>query len=123
MNEVTVQREKHTIDAAGKSLGRLASEVAQLLRGKHKASWRPYLDNGDFVEVVNIDQLKFTGNKLEQKLYYRHSGYPGSLKEETLGHRIGRKGAADVLESSVYNMLPKNKLRSIMIKRLTFSKS
>ena len=78
----------HVLDATDQTLGRLASEAAQLLRGKHRPTFTPHMDNGDFVIVVNASKVKVTGNKLEQKTYYRHSGYPGGLKEMKLG-RIG----------------------------------
>lgn len=112
-----MQRETHTIDAAGKVLGRLATEVALLLRGKHKADFAPYKDVGDIVVVKNVDKLKFTGKKLAQKKYYSHSRYLGGLKEITL-EKLFAKDPADVFKKAVMGMLPKNKLRSEMIKRL-----
>ena len=117
---ITIDRKKHEIDATGKTLGRLASEIAQLLRGKHKPSWDPSLDCGDSVEVLNVDKLKVTGNKMDGKIYYRHSGYPGGIKKRTLAERISKKGYAEVLHSTVRGMLPNNKLRKQMLKRLTF---
>lgn len=113
-----MQRDIHTIDATGKSLGRLASEIAKLLRGKHKPSWVSYKDVGDFVVVKNIGKLKFTGRKFEGKIYRRHSGYPGGLKEERLRDLFGKE-PAKVLRKTVLGMLPKNKLRKQQIKRLT----
>jgi large subunit ribosomal protein L13 len=112
-----MQRETHTIDAAGKVLGRLAAEVALLLRGKRKADFAPYKDVGDIVVVKNVDKLKFTGKKLAQKKYYSHSGYLGGLKEITL-EKLFAKDPAGVFKKAVMGMLPKNKLRSEMIKRL-----
>jgi large subunit ribosomal protein L13 len=112
-----MERQTHTIDATGRALGRLATEIAVLLRGKNKPDFVPYLDMGDNVVVKNFDRLKFTGKKLAQKKYYRHSGYLGSLKETTLDKLLVKK-PADVLKHAVMGMLPKNKLRAEMIKRL-----
>lgn len=109
----------HIIDAKGKILGRLASEIAILLRGKHKPNFVPYKDMGDFVIVKNVDKLKFTGKKLEQKKYYRHSGYPGGLKEIPL-KKLFQQRPQQVLRKAVWGMLPKNKLRKKQIKRLKF---
>lgn len=115
-----MERQTHTINAEGKSLGRLASEIVILLRGKHKQSWAPHKDVGDFVAVKNLEKAIFTGRKLEQKRYYKHSGYPGGLKEEKLRDFFKRNPAA-VLRRIVWGMLPKNKLRARQIKRLLFS--
>ncbi|MDP3995936.1 MAG: 50S ribosomal protein L13 [bacterium] len=112
-----MQRETHTIDATGKILGRLATEVALLLRGKDKADFAAYKDIGDIVVIKNVDKLKFTGKKLTQKKYYRHSGYLGGLKEITL-EKLLAKSPQDVFKKAVMGMLPKNKLRAEMIKRL-----
>ena len=111
------KREIHTIDATGKVLGRLAVQIALLLRGKHKPSFFPYKDMGDFVVIRNIKKIKLTGKKMEKKVYYRHSGYLGSLKTISL-KRIFEKNPGKVLEMAVWGMLPKNKLRAKMIKRL-----
>lgn len=116
----TLERQKHVINAEGKSLGRLASEVAVLLRGKNKPGWQPHIDGGDFVEIENVEKIKVTGNKQDQKMYYHHSEYPGGLKEETYAERVSRKGHSQVVVDAVYNMLPDNKLRQHMMKRLTF---
>jgi len=116
-----MERKTHTIDATGKVLGRLASEIAILLRGKHKPNFVPYKDMGDFVNVKNVNKLKFTGKKIEQKKYYRHSRYWGGLKEISLKNFFAEgypRGPAEVLKKAVYRMLPKNKLRAKMIKRL-----
>lgn len=124
MSTSTVQRESKTIDATGQSLGRLASEIATLLRGKHKPSFQPHIDAGDSVEVINVDKLVITGNKAEAKVYYRHSEYPGGLKEETFKTRAGKDGGYEaILSDAVYNMLPDNRLRAQMLKRLTFKRS
>lgn len=112
-----MQRQTHTIDAADKVLGRLAVEIAGLLRGKHKPDFVPNKDMGDFVIVKNINMIKVTGKKMEQKKYYRHSGYLGSLKEITL-KKLFAKSPVDVLTRAVSGMLPNNKLRPEQIKKL-----
>jgi len=114
-----MQRETHTIDATGKVLGRLAAEIAVLLRGKHKSDFAPYKDIGDIIIVKNVAQLRFTGKKMEQKKYYRHSGYLGGLKEISL-KELFAKNPAEVFKKAVFGMLPSNKLRAKMIKRLKF---
>jgi len=114
-----MKREIHTIDATGKVLGRLATEIAVLLRGKHKPDFVPYKDMGDFVVVKNVDKIKVTGKKIEKKKYYRHSGYLGSLKEIPL-KKLFEKNPAEVLRKAVWGMLPNNKLRPEQIKRLEF---
>lgn len=111
----------HEIDARGRVLGRLATEVATLLRGKHKVDFDYYKDQGDKVNILNVDKIKLTGKKLEQKVYYHHTGYPGGLKSENLSD-VMVKDPAEVLRRAVFNMLPKNKLRQHMMKRLTFKK-
>ena len=112
-----IERKSHTIDASGKAVGRLATEIAVLLRGKHKPEYQPNIDGGDIVEVSNIKQVKFTGDKLTQKIYYRYSGYPGGLKKTKMSD-VFTKNPAEVLRRAVWNMLPKNKLKKEMIKRL-----
>jgi len=112
-----IQRKTHIIDATGKILGRLATEIAILLRGKHKPNFAPYLDLGDYVVVKNVKKIKLTGKKTEQKKYYGHAGYLGSLKEIPF-KKIFEKDPAWVLQKAVLGMLPKNKLRAKMIKRL-----
>jgi len=114
-----MERETHTIDAANKVLGRLASQIALILRGKHKKDFAPHKDIGDYVLVRNIEKMKITGRKMEQKKYYRHSGYLGGLKEIPLKKLFKTKPSA-VLTKAVYGMLPKNKLRARQIKRLKF---
>lgn len=113
-----MQRKTHTIDAAGKVLGRLATEIAILLRGKNKPDFVLNKDMGDFVIVKNFDKIKFTGKKFEQKIYYHHTGYLGGLKETPL-KKLFEKNPAEVLKKAVFGMLPKNKLRARQIKRLT----
>lgn len=112
-----IKREKHVIDASGKILGRLASEVATFLMGKHKSNYVPYLDMGDFVVVTNAKKIKVTGKKMQQKVYTRHSGYPGGLKVETMEKLMDRRPTY-IIEHAVSGMLPKNKLGSKMIKKL-----
>ena len=112
-----MERKTHIIDATDKVLGRLATEIAALLRGKNKPEFAPYKDIGDNVVVENVDKLKFTGKKMEQKKYYRHSGYLGGLKETPL-KKLFERNPAEVLRKAVLGMLPKNKLQSKMIKRL-----
>ena len=114
------ERRLHKIDASGKAVGRLASEIAVILRGKNKPEFEPRLDNGDIVEVANIDKLKFTGKKLDQKNYFRYSGYPGGLRTESMKKlRQSRPdGAAEILKRAVREMLPPVKFRGAMLKRL-----
>lgn len=112
-----IDRKIHSIDATDKILGRLASEIAVLLRGKHKVDFQPHEDRGDIVEVSNVDKIKLSGNKINQKKYYHHSGYPGGLKEEKLSDLM-KDNPAKVLHTAVFHMLPTNKLRAEMIKRL-----
>lgn len=117
MAKIKIDRQIHQIDAAGQVSGRIASQIATWLMGKNKPTYLPNVDNGDKIEVVNVDKMKFTGNKLEQKLYRHYSGYLGGLKAELLKKRV-KENPARVLWAAVYNMLPKNKLRDVRIKRL-----
>ncbi len=112
-----VKRKWYVVDAEGKVLGRLATEVANILRGKNKTIWTPHVDTGDFVIVLNAQKIKVTGNKLADKIYYRHSGYIGGLKKETLSSLLERKPEA-VIHNAVKGMLPKTKLGRQMIKKL-----
>lgn len=112
-----IKREKHVIDANGKILGRLATEVATILMGKKKKEFVPYLDMGDYVVVTNAGKIKVTGKKMKDKLYIRHSGYPGGLKVEAFDKMIVRKPEY-VIEHAVAGMLPKNRLGRQMIKKL-----
>ncbi len=107
----------HTLDATNKSLGRLATEAAVLLRNKNELAFVPYKDEGNVVVIKNIKQVKITGKKPEQKKYYRHSGYPGGLKEKTMG-KLFAEHPDEVFRRAVWGMLPKNKLRAEQIKRL-----
>jgi len=115
-----IQRKIITVDAENKPLGRLAVEVAVLLRGKNKPDFVPYKDVGDTVVVKNIDKMKFTGNKLENKNYFHFTGYLGNLKKRTLKEFLIKKGPKEVLRNAVMGMLCKNKLRPQQIKRLKF---
>jgi large subunit ribosomal protein L13 len=112
-----VQREWYVVDAAGKTLGRLASEIAKILIGKHKPTYTPHVDNGDFVVVVNAEKIHVTGKKLDKKIYYKHTGYMGHLKETTLREMLKKK-PEEVIRLAVRGMLPKNKLRDRRMKRL-----
>jgi large subunit ribosomal protein L13 len=114
-----VKRKTYTIDASNQPLGRLAVEVADILRGKRKVDFVPYKDMGDFVLVKNIEKVGISGKKMDRKIYYRHSGYPGGFKKERMGV-VFEKSPEKVLKKAVQGMLPKNKLRAIQIKRLQF---
>ncbi len=113
----TVQRRWWVVDASGKILGRLASDIARLLMGKHKPQWQPNLDIGDFVIVVNAEKVRLTGKKLDQKFHYRHSGRPGNLKAYSYRWMLQNRPER-VIELAVSKMLPKNRLRARMLKRL-----
>ncbi len=105
------------VDAEGQVLGRLATEVATLLRGKNKPEFTPFLDTGDFVVVINAEKIKVTGRKLDDKLYYSHSGFPGGLKARTLRELLARK-PEEVIRHAVWGMIPKNRLGRKLIKKL-----
>jgi len=105
------------VDAAGQNLGRLASRIARALTGKHKPSYTPGVDVGDFVVVVNAEKITVTGAKLDEKVYYRHSGYPGGLKRITLREQLARFPER-VIESAVWGMLPRNRLRRKLMRKL-----
>jgi len=112
-----IKREWHVIDASDKVLGRLATQIAHLLMGKHKPIFSRNLDTGDFVAVINADKVRVTGDKAKQKLYYRHSGYPGGLKSISLEQMMQTKPTR-VIEHAVKGMLPHNRLGAKMIKKL-----
>jgi large subunit ribosomal protein L13 len=112
-----IKKDWFVVDASGKILGRLATAIAHHLRGKHKPGYAPHMDTGDFIVVVNADKIAVTGAKMEQKKYYRHSGYIGGLKELTLREMMAKKPQA-VLIKAVKGMLPKNKLSNQVIKKL-----
>jgi len=112
-----IRRDWYVVDATGKTLGRLATEIAQVLRGKHKPYWAPHLDTGDFVIVINAGKVQVTGKRLDQKMYYRHSGYPGGFREENLRTRLERHPDR-VIRSAVWGMLPHTRLGRQMIRKL-----
>lgn len=112
-----VERKWYLVDAKGKTLGRLASEVAQVLRGKHKPTYTPHIDTGDFVIVINAAEVNLTGNKLTDKIYYRHSGYPGGLKQVSAGELRARRPER-MIEYAVKGMLPKGSLGRQQLKKL-----
>lgn len=113
----TIERKWYVVDATGYTLGRLASEVAKILRGKNKPIFTPFIDTGDYVIITNADKIKVTGKKLEQKVYYRHSDYVGGMKETTLKEMLNKKPER-VIELAVKGMLPKGPLGRQMIKKL-----
>jgi large subunit ribosomal protein L13 len=112
-----IKREWYVIDATDQILGRLATRIAGLLMGKHKPMFNRHLDVGDYVVVTNAEKIRVTGNKLDQKFYYRHSGYPGGLKSVSLGKML-ETYPTRVIENAVKGMLPQNRLRARMMKRL-----
>ena len=112
-----ITREWYLVDAEGKTLGRLATQIADTLRGKRKPQFTPHVDTGDFVIVVNAEKIQVTGNKLDQKRYYRHSGYPGGLRSRTLREQLDRR-PTEVLRVAVKGMLPKNRLARQQITKL-----
>ena len=112
-----IERDWFVIDAEGQTLGRLASRIAPILKGKHKPTYTPHLDCGDFVIVVNAEKVHVTGRKMDQKFYYRHSGYPGGITSISLRDQLARFPER-VLQAAVRGMLPKNKLGRRMIKKL-----
>lgn len=113
----TINREWYVVDATGHTLGRLASEIAKILRGKNKPIYTPHIDTGDYVVVINADKIKVTGKKMDQKIYYNHSGYVGGMKETTLKEKMAKK-PEDVIYLAVKGMLPKGPLGRSMIKKL-----
>jgi large subunit ribosomal protein L13 len=112
-----VERSWYVVDAEGQTLGRLATQIAVLLRGKHKPIYSPSVDCGDFVVVINAEKIHVTGRRLDQKKYYRHSGYPGGLSEISLRDQL-QKHPTRVIEAAVRGMLPKNKLGRKMFKKM-----
>ena len=113
----TIERQWYVVDATGHTLGRLASEIASILRGKNKPTFTPHIATGDYVVVVNADKIKVTGKKMDQKIYYNYSGYVGGLKETTLKEKLAKK-PEDVLYLAIKGMLPKGPLGRQMIKKL-----
>ena len=112
-----IQRDWYVVDAEGQTLGRLATQIAERLRGKGKPQFTPHVDTGDFVVVVNAEKVRVTGQKLDQKIYYHHSGYPGGLRERTLRQQLERR-PEEVLRRAVKGMLPKNRLASAQLRKL-----
>lgn len=117
-----IKRSWHLLDAHNQILGRLATQIAQLLQGKTKPYFTPHLDCGDYVVVINSDTVKLTGRKAQAKTYYRHSGFPGGLKAVTFNQQL-KKDSRKLIEWAVNNMLPKNKLRSSRLRRLKVFKT
>ena len=113
----TVKRDWYVVDAAGKTLGRLSSELASRLRGKHKPVYTPHVDTGDYLVVINAEKIAVTGKKLTDKLYHRHSGYPGGLKTRTLNDMLERR-PEEVIRLAVKGMLPRNRLARKQLTKL-----
>ncbi|MBP3800012.1 MAG: 50S ribosomal protein L13 [Bacilli bacterium] len=113
----TIERKWYVIDAEGKPLGRVASKAAHILRGKHKATYTPNIDCGDFIIIVNAEKAILTGNKLDKKMYYNHSGYPGGLRERT-AREMQERYPVEMVERAVKGMLPHNRLGRQMYKKL-----
>jgi len=113
----TIDRKWYVVDATGKTLGRLASEIARVLRGKNKPIFTPHMDTGDYVIVINAEKIAVTGKKLDQKIYYKHSDYIGGMKESTLREKLSKK-PEEVIEHAVKGMLPKGPLGREMYKKL-----
>ena len=112
-----IEQSWYLVDAEGETLGRLATQIADVLRGKRKPAYTPHVDTGDFVVVVNAEKIRVTGNKLEQKIYYRHSGYPGGLRQRTLAEQLQRR-PEEVIRKAVKGMLPKNRLAAAQLRKL-----
>jgi large subunit ribosomal protein L13 len=112
-----VERKWYVIDAEGKTLGRLASEIARILRGKNKPQYTPHVDVGDFVVVVNAEEVIVTGRKAEQKVYRRHSGYPGGMKETSYGQMMERR-PEEIVRKAVYGMMPRTRLARQQMRKL-----
>lgn len=121
MEKKSIQRKYHLFDAEGKTLGRLATQIATVLRGKNKVDFTPHIDGGDFAVVINSDRIVVTGNKMEGKIYHHFSGYPGGVSDINLKDQI-KKDSRKVIEAAVSGMLCKNKLRDRMLTRLLIYK-
>jgi large subunit ribosomal protein L13 len=113
----TVKRDWYVVDAAGQTLGRLATEIASRLRGKHKPEYTPHVDTGDYIVVINAEQVRVTGNKTSDKIYYSHTGFPGGIKEISF-EKLIEKAPERVLEAAVKGMLPRNPLGRDMYRKL-----
>jgi len=116
-NSETIENKWYVVDASGKVLGRLATQIAKYLRGKHKPEYTPHADAGDYIVVINADQIKVTGTKEKDKVYHTHSGYPGGLKETTF-EKLRDKDSTRIIEIAVKGMLPKNPLGRAMLRKL-----
>jgi large subunit ribosomal protein L13 len=112
-----IERRWYLVDAEGRTLGRVATQIADTLRGKGKPQYTPHVDTGDFVVVVNAEKIAVTGTKLDDKIYYRHSGYPGGLRERTLREELERR-PTEVIRKAVRGMLPKNRLARAQLRKL-----
>ncbi len=112
-----IEKQWYLVDAEDKVLGRLASRIATYLRGKHKPTFTPNVDTGDFIIITNAEKVRLTGNKLDKKIYYHHTGYPGGIKAESARHRLSRE-PEKVIRDAIWGMLPKNRLGRAMIKKL-----
>ena len=112
-----IERQWHLVDAEGQTLGRLATRIADTLRGKHKPQYTPHVDTGDFVVVVNAEKVAVTGKKLDDKVYHRHSGYPGGLRSRTLREQLARR-PEEVIRKAVKGMLPRNRLSRAQLRKL-----
>lgn len=113
----TIEKSWYIVDAKGQRLGRLATRIADTLRGKNKPEYTPNIDTGDYVVVINAKEIETTGKKMEDKMYYRHSGYPGGLKERTLAEMLEKK-PEEVIRLAVKGMMPKNRLANAQLKKL-----
>ncbi|WP_323704126.1 50S ribosomal protein L13 [Mammaliicoccus sp. Dog046] len=116
-NEANIDRKWYVVDAEGQTLGRLSSEIASILRGKHKVTYTPHVDTGDYVVIINADKIYLSGNKEQDKIYYRHSNHPGGLKSVSAGE-LKEKNPIRLLETSIKGMLPKSKLGEKQGKKL-----
>jgi len=116
-NAADRQRDWYVVDAEGKTLGRLATQIADALRGKRKPEYTPHVDTGDFVIVINAERIRVTGDKLNKKVYYRHSGYPGGIKSRTLAEMLDRR-PEEVIRKAVKGMLPRNRLARAQLRKL-----
>ncbi|MCZ6893026.1 MAG: 50S ribosomal protein L13 [Gammaproteobacteria bacterium] len=113
----TIKRDWYVVDATDKVLGRLATELARRLRGKHKVTYTPHMDTGDYIVVVNAEKIRVTGNKASNKIYYRHSGFPGGLKQITF-EKLQQKSPETIIQRAVKGMLPKGPLGRAMFRKL-----
>jgi len=116
-NKQTVERCWYIVDAEGETVGRLASKIARVLRGKHKPSYTPHVDTGDFVIIINADKVRFTGSKWDKKEYITFTGYPGGQRRRTAGEQLFKK-PTEIMRHAVYGMLPKNTLGTAMLRKL-----